>query len=71
MLYLPIKMNFPVPCQETIALVYIRNLTVCVVSVFMSPETAITNPWRNVFRERKIAMVAVDEAHFILEWLVP
>lgn len=38
--------------------------------VFMSPETAITTPWRNLFREGKIALVAIDEAHCISEWLV-
>ena len=36
----------------------------------MSPETAVSNPWRQLFREGKIAAVAVDEAHCISEWLV-
>ena len=39
-------------------------------SVFMSPETAITKPWRKLFKEGKIAIIAIDEAHCISEWLV-
>ena len=42
----------------------------CYTSVLMSPETAITAPWRVLFREKRIAVVAVDEAHCILEWFV-
>ena len=36
----------------------------------MSPETAISEPWRRSFTERRIVLVAVDEAHCILEWFV-
>lgn len=34
-------------------------------TVFMSPEMAITTPWRKLFSEGKIA---IDEAHCISEW---
>ena len=36
----------------------------------MSPETAVTNPWRTVFTSANLALVAIDEAHCIAEWLV-
>ena len=38
----------------------------------MSPETAMMVPWRNLFSNRefkKLAIIAVDEAHCIVEWL--
>ena len=42
-------------------------------SVFMSPETAVTPPWRNVFAspqfQQRLSLIAVDEAHCIFEWL--
>ena len=45
-----------------------------VVLVFMSPETAISRPWRGLFGEShfkaNLIMVAVDEAHCIYEWLI-
>ena len=38
----------------------------------MSPESAISLPWRNIFRspyfEENLALVAIDEAHCIPEW---
>lgn len=41
--------------------------------VFMSPETAVTLPWRNLFTnaefQQKLCIIAVDEAHCIFEWL--
>lgn len=41
--------------------------------VFMSPELAVHAPWRNIFQttyfKRHLALVAVDEAHCIPEWL--
>lgn len=39
----------------------------------MSPETAVSNPWRGFFSSElanKLALVAVDEAHCVHEWLV-
>ena len=36
----------------------------------MSPETAIADPWRKLLKEAKVALVAIDEAHCISEWLV-
>ena len=39
-------------------------------SVFMSPETAINNQWRTLFGSNKVALVSIDEAHCIPEWLV-
>ena len=40
----------------------------------MSPETATTRPWRNLFAERyyrsHLVVLAVDEAHCVYEWLV-
>ena len=39
--------------------------------MFMSPETATTNPWRGIFKEKiNLACVCVDEAHCIFEWFV-
>ena len=54
-------------CTAVLLIMYVHNLAL----VFMSPETATTNPWRNLFSKGKIAVVAVDEAHCISEWLVP
>jgi len=43
------------------------------ISVFMSPETAVDPPWRELFSkpvfQQNAVMVAVDEAHCIHEWL--
>ena len=42
--------------------------------VLMSPETATSTPWRNVFGEQyyrsNLCSIAVDESHCIVEWLV-
>jgi hypothetical protein len=68
-------------CQvENIALVgvFFPNnnfilLKVYYCTVFMSPETAVKPPWRNIFQtphfKKVLALVAVDEAHCIPEWL--
>lgn len=41
--------------------------------VFLAPETAVSPTWREVFStpvfKEKLAVVAVDEAHCISEWL--
>ena len=41
--------------------------------VFMSPETAVNPPWRDLFASKYFqehaVLVAVDEAHLIHEWL--
>ena len=43
-------------------------------TVIMSPETAVGNPWRSIFSSelanKKLALVAIDEAHCVHEWLV-
>ena len=39
-------------------------------TVLMSFETAVSDPWRQLFKDGKIVAVAVDEAHCISEWLV-
>lgn len=43
----------------------------CVI-VFMSPEHAVTPPWRGIFGSpffrRHLAVIAVDEAHCISDW---
>lgn len=40
----------------------------------MSPENAISPPWRGVFSsgyvKEHLALVAIDEAHCIVDWLV-
>ena len=40
----------------------------------MAPETAVSPPWRDVFAttlfQRNLALVAIDEAHCISDWLV-
>ena len=40
----------------------------------MSPEVVVNPPWRSVLRastfSSRLAVVAVDEAHCIPEWLV-
>ena len=37
----------------------------------MSPETAISPHWRALFTAKKqLALVAIDEAHCIVDWLV-
>ena len=42
------------------------------IAVFMSPESAVTQPWRGIFTTPKyktnLTLVAVDEAHCIFEW---
>ena len=44
----------------------------CII-VFMSPEHAVTAPWRKVFESpffrQHLAVIAVDEAHCISDWL--
>ena len=43
-------------------------------TVFMSPETAISPHWRALFTadhvKKQLALVAIDEAHCIVDWLV-
>ena len=40
----------------------------------MSPETATTAPWKQLYNEpfikQHLVMIAIDEAHCIYEWLV-
>ncbi len=43
-------------------------------TVFMAPETAMQPQWRAVVSkepfQHQLAMVAIDEAHCVVEWLV-
>ena len=47
---------------------------ILLMSVFMAPETAVCPPWREIFKSpffsNNLAVVSVDEAHCIHEWLV-
>ena len=45
---------------------------VILIAVFISPETVQSKEWRQLFTELKgkVAVVAVDEAHCISEWLI-
>ena len=50
-------------------------ISTCHISVvFMSPETATTNPWCRMFSDnyvkKHVVLVAVDEAHCISDWFV-
>ena len=39
--------------------------------MFMSPEIAISNPWRDLFSSKlQLSLIAIDEAHCVYEWLV-
>lgn len=39
--------------------------------MFMSPEIAISNPWRDLFSSKlQLSLLAIDEAHCVYEWLV-
>ena len=44
------------------------------ISVFVSPETVQSAEWKALISDpiikKKVAMVAVDEAHCISEWLI-
>ena len=67
--------------KESISLVnrsfspsFMYTTVIFLILVFMSPESATTDPWRQVFGSRcfvsNLAIIAVDEAHCIVEWLV-
>lgn len=55
---------------------YKRVLVICSLLwvVFMSPESAVNPPWRALFTadyvKRNLALVAIDEAHCIVDWSV-
>ena len=46
-----------------------KTSNICIILVFMSPETAVRDPWRRIFSCDKLVIVAFDEAHCIAEWL--
>ena len=41
----------------------------------MSPESATTSPWKQLYKEKSfnqhLVLIAIDEAHCIHEWSVP
>lgn len=60
-------------------MLYKNNTVKCIIcnwytlnSVFMAPECAVSTPWRNVFMNqdfnKRLSVIAVDEAHCIFEW---
>ena len=53
---------------------YAHMGVILLTSVFMAPETAVCLPWREIFKSpfftNNLAVVSVDEAHCIHEWLV-
>lgn len=57
-------------CQQDV----IYLVCVYIVLVFMSPDNALTLPWRDLFKKSpfkdKLCLVAIDEAHCIEEWYV-
>lgn len=59
--------------SQTIILCFNRFYsTALFLLVFMSPETAVNKPWRELFARRhfqsRVVVVAIDEAHCITEW---
>ena len=82
MLVLPLCMqlaltNIPLSWMGAINLVcgYTFIVTLCLftefLTVFLSPEKAVSQPWRGIFSsDLQLALVAIDEAHCVYEWLV-
>ena len=51
-----------------------ETLVIIILSVFMSPETIVLKQWKKLFADKsvqkRVCIVAIDEAHCIVEWLV-
>ena len=46
----------------------ILHIIILSCSVFISPESAVAQPWRGLFQSKTLSVVAIDEAHCIPEW---
>ena len=66
--------NFQFGNITTNAFAYSTVILILLSIVFMSPESATTSPWKQLYKEKflkqNLVVIAIDEAHCIQEWLV-
>ena len=46
----------------------ILHIIILSCSVFISPASAVAQPWRGLFQSKTLSVVAINEAHCIPEW---